>query len=82
MSRLKVGARPVVHFDPSNKEHRQFYAEYLKDHNWRGSPIQFYLESGWGDIVSMIEHKLTRHFLSKEFKQELPERSESWVGKR
>ena len=82
MSRLKVGARPYVNFDVLNKDHRRYYAEYLRDHNWRSAPVQFYLESGWGDLVAMIEHKITRHFLPKEFKQDLPDRSESWVGRR
>jgi hypothetical protein len=82
MSILKIGARPFVNFDPSDKDHRRQYAAFLKDNNWRSSPVQFYIESGWGDLVSMIEHKISRHFLSKEFGIDLPDRSESWVGKK
>ena len=79
MSRLLVNDRPWVRFEPEDKAHRRYYATYLKNRCWKESPVRFYLESGFIDVVTMIEHKLSWYYLSQETKERLPQRSEHWI---
>lgn len=80
-TRLQVMARPCVKFNATDAEHRKYFANFLITRCWTFCPVQFYLEPGYGDVVSMIEHKLTVHYLGRELKERLPLREESWVGR-
>lgn len=82
MSLITLSTRPLTRFDPTSKTHRQYYAQFLIKRNWGNCPVRFYLEPGYGDIVSMIENKLSWYYLSRETKKTLPERSESWLGQK
>lgn len=79
MTLLDLKSRPTVNFDATNREHRHHYMQFLQKRSWRECPVQFYLERGYGDLSSMIENKLAVHYLSKEFKDTVPERSEQWA---
>lgn len=57
---LKPRAR--VHFDPSNEDHVQDYANFLKHANWKEG-CKYLLEQPFQDIPTMINNKLIRHFL-------------------
>jgi len=37
MSKLEFYARPLVAFDPSNKQHRRHYYEFLRSRTWGGA---------------------------------------------
>ena len=41
MSKLAFFARPLVAFDPYNKDHRRYYAEFLEYGGWGTCPVQF-----------------------------------------
>jgi len=41
MSKLEYLARPLVAFDPHNKDHRRYYAEYLEYKGWGTCPVRF-----------------------------------------
>lgn len=68
MSRLEYFSRPLVAFDPKNKEHRRFYFEFVKSHSWGHCPVRFIVpdESGW-DLISMIQRQLLEYYVHKEF---------------
>lgn len=59
--------RERIHFDPSNKDHVQDYANFLKNANWKEG-CKYLLEQPYQDIPSMINNKLIRHFLNPYIK--------------
>ena len=79
MTLLDLKSRPTVNFDAGDRDHRQYYMAFLQNRSWRDSPVQFYLERGYGDLSSMIENKLAVYYLSREFKVSVPERSDQWA---
>lgn len=69
MSRLEYYARPLVAFDPANKEHRTHYANFLKYGGWGQCPVRFIVPEATGhDLVSLIQRSLLRYYVEKEFK--------------
>ena len=69
MSRLEYYARPLVAFDPSNKEHRTHYANFLKYGGWGNCPVRFIVPEAHGqDLVSLVQHSLLKYYVQKEFK--------------
>ena len=54
--------RVRVHFDPSNKDHIEDYANFIKNANWKIG-CKYLLEQPFQDIPSMINNKLIAHFL-------------------
>ena len=69
MSKLEYYARPLVAFDPGNKEHRRFYHEFIKTNTWGRCPVRFICpnESGM-DLVRMMQKQLVEWYVSQEFK--------------
>ena len=55
-------------FDPSKKEHRNFYAEFLKRGGWGQCPVRFICpEDHGGDLISVIKNSLIAYYIEKEF---------------
>jgi hypothetical protein len=68
MSRLEYYCRPLVAFDPHNKDHRRYYAEFQANHTWGGCPVRFIVpEDSGGDLVSMIKNSLIHYYIDREF---------------
>jgi len=68
MSKLEYLARPLVAFNPSNKDHRRYYAEFLEYGGWGTSPVRFICPDDHGmDLPSMIQHSLIRFYVEREF---------------
>ena len=68
MSRLEYLARPLVAFDPNNKDHRRYYAEFLEYGGWGSCPVRFICPEDFGmDLPSMIKHSLIRYYVDREF---------------
>ena len=69
MSRLEYYARPLVAFDPLNKEHRRHYANFLKTGGWGSCPVRFIVPDSTGqDLLSLIQKSLLSYYVEKEFK--------------
>lgn len=69
MSKLEYLMRPLVAFDPSNKDHRRYYAEFLKYGGWGKCPVRFVVPEDCGmDLPTMIKNSLIEYYVSKEFK--------------
>ena len=68
MSKLEYLARPLVAFDPYNKDHRRYYAEFLEYGGWGKCPVRFIVtESHGADLTLMIKNALTQYYIDREF---------------
>lgn len=69
MSLLQLKLRPWTEFDPSNRQHRQWYAEFLQNKNWSSCPVRFVDPSDCGNLAMSIQASLVRYYAAKEFKR-------------
>mgnify|MGYP006275431677 FL=1 len=68
MSRLEYLARPLVAFDPYNKDHRRYYAEFLTYGGWGKCPVRFIVTEDHGhDLPTMIQRSLVTYYIDREF---------------
>ena len=68
MSRLEYLARPLVAFDPHNKDHRRYYAEYLEYGGWGRSPVRFICTEDHGDnLPALIQRIMVAYYVDREF---------------
>ena len=68
MSKLEYLARPLVAFDPYNKDHRRYYADYLETGGWGSCPVRFICPEDNGDnLPSMIKNSLIAWYVEREF---------------
>ena len=68
MSRLEYLARPLVAFDPTNKDHRRYYAEFLERGGWGHSPVRFICTEDHGDnLPAMIQRMMVAYYVDREF---------------
>jgi hypothetical protein len=67
---LEHSLRPLVVFDPTNKEHRTHYANFLKTNTWGRCPIRFAIDGPDGSNNNMayaMQRLLTEFYIKKEF---------------
>lgn len=69
MSRLASAGRPWVKFDPNNREHRQWYAQFERSGTWGRCPVRFVVNSDHGDLLSTIRAELIKYYIINEFKR-------------
>jgi len=68
MSRLEYLARPLVAFDPNNKDHRRYYWEFMAYRGWGSCPVRFICTEEHGDnLPSMIQRMMVEYYVAKEF---------------
>jgi hypothetical protein len=68
MSKLEYLSRPLVAFDPYDKDHRRYYAEYLEYGGWGRCPVRFIVTEEHGlDLPTMIRNKLIEYYIDREF---------------
>jgi hypothetical protein len=68
MSKLEFLARPLVAFDPYNKDHRRYYAEFLEYGGWGSCPVRFVCPEDTGfDLPTMIKNSLISYYIDREF---------------
>lgn len=65
---LFKAVRPLVTFDPANKEHRKFFNDYVKTGSWKNCPVNFVVDDNSTNLVSYITAKLVSYYSNKEFK--------------
>lgn len=82
MSNLALFGRPYVVFDPTNKNHRRWFADFIKNRSWGKCPVRFVIENDYGDLVSMIQRKLIEYYVDKEFNKTLGENAAINAAKR
>lgn len=55
-------------FDPNNKDHRRYYADFVAYGGWGRCPVRFIVPDETGmDIPTMIRNKLCEYYLTREF---------------
>jgi hypothetical protein len=67
MSRLDYIGRPWVSFDPSNRQHRKWFAEFQRKGTWGHCPVRFIVSDDHGDLITLIQRKLIGYYVDKEF---------------
>lgn len=69
MSILEYKSRPWTAFEPSNKDHRRWYYEFVKHGTWGRCPYRFIVPDDHGNLVTMIQRKLVEYYVAHEFKK-------------
>ena len=67
MSKLHLYGRPYVVFDPRNKDHRKWFADFNKNRSWKSCPVRFVVNEDVGDLITMIQRELIQFYVDKEF---------------
>jgi hypothetical protein len=67
MSRLEYYCRPLVAFDPHNKDHRRYFAEFQTSHTWGTCPVRFIVPEDNGDLVTLMQRSLIQYYIDREF---------------
>ena len=56
-------------FDPNNKDHRRYYAQYLESRTWGRCPVRFIVpEDHGGDLISMMKNSMIQYYIEREFR--------------
>lgn len=69
MSMLEYKARPWTAFDPSDRNHRRWYHEFVKHGTWGRCPYRFIVPDDHGNLVTLIQRKLVEYYVGKEFQK-------------
>lgn len=69
MRSLATIVRPQVVFDPTNKDHRKWAADFIKNRSWRGCPVRFMVDDNSYDISNVMQRQLVQYYTDNEFKQ-------------
>jgi hypothetical protein len=67
MSRLEYFGRPLVAFDPKNRQHRKWFREFQTLRTWGRCPVRFINPDENGDLITLCQQKLIEYYVSKEF---------------
>ena len=67
MSRLAYIGRPWTAFDPANKQHRRWFAEFQRSGTWGRCPVRFIVSDDHGNLINIIQTKLIDYYVDKEF---------------
>lgn len=59
--------RPIVIFDPKNKDHRELFYTFLRTTSWKNCPYQWAIDDASLDVVHCINKKLLAHYIQQEF---------------
>lgn len=71
MSKLEYYCRPLVAFDPNNKDHRRYYYKFIETRSWGHCPVRFIVPEATGmDLIRMIQIELLNYYVGKEFRGE------------
>lgn len=71
MSKMGSFLRPEVMFDPTNSEHRRWFAEFMVGSAWGQCPVRFVTEDGSINLIEKIKGKLLLYYATKEFGYEI-----------
>jgi len=81
VSKLEFYARPLVAFDPTNKDHRRWYYEFRQYGGWGKCPVRFICPDDTGyDLTIMIRNQLIDYYINKEFKPVVKKQQRSKLG--
>lgn len=64
---LKAKSRPHEVFDVNNEGHRRYFADFLENNTWADCPVQLVIDDSPGDLVPVIQRKLSEYYVKQEF---------------
>ena len=68
MSKLALVGRPYVVFDPKNKDHRRWFAEFNHTKSWGQCPVRFVVANeGNANLAGLMQRLLIEYYAAKEF---------------
>ena len=56
-------------FDPTNKQHRKDYAEFLRTGKWIHCDVRYELDEPGGELQGMIQRRILEYYMGREFKK-------------
>lgn len=59
--------RPRVLFDPSDKDHRKWAADFFRNRSWKNCPVRFVINEQSLDLVGVIQRQLIEYYSQQEF---------------
>ena len=68
MSILYIRARPIVAFDATNSQHREWYFQFVEKRSWGHCPVRFMVESLNTDLLNHINTEMMKWYIGQEFK--------------
>jgi hypothetical protein len=68
MSILYIRARPIVAFDATKQQHREWYYTFVEKRSWGHCPVRFMVEGLNTDLLSHINSQMMAWYISQEFK--------------
>ena len=72
MLRMRLQQRPWAMFDPADRTHRAYFAEFLKTSSWKNCPVQFYISDDSTDLIYFIQKSMIAYYLEQEFVAKKP----------
>ena len=63
MSKLAQHGRPYMAFNPSNKDHRKWFAQFQAQSTWAKCPVRFFIDDDAGDLITMIQRSLPQRMI-------------------
>lgn len=67
MSLLQYFSRPLVAFDPANRQHRQWFHEFQVKRTWGHCPVRFIIPDETGNLVTLCQRRLIDYYVGEEF---------------
>jgi hypothetical protein len=67
MSKLEMYMRPLAIFDAGNKDHRQYYFNFMETGSWIRCPYRWAIPDDIGNLQGMIQRSILSYYMSKEF---------------
>lgn len=77
MAVLELNSRPWTVFDARNRDHRKYYANFVRTRGWGSCPVRFVVPDGSQDLLTMIRNSLVEYYLERDF----PDRSVNFKRK-
>ena len=75
MSKFEYYARPLVAFDPANREHRKFFHQFMELQTWGHCPVRFICPEEYGsDLVKMMTRQVAEYYIRQEFRNVKPKK--------
>jgi hypothetical protein len=68
MSKLELMRRPWVEFDPTDRDHRKWYAEYVQTGTWGRCPVRFVDPTDCGNLAAAMQASMVRYYVKQEFR--------------
>ena len=68
MGLVHLMMRPWEAFDPTDVDHRKWYAEYVRTGSWSHCPVRFVDPNDCGNLAMSMQRTLVEYYCKKEFK--------------